>query len=109
MIEILPLINEILLLEKNMSSLSKILKRACVHQHMVIRDLEFCMPSLVKMDNGSILLNYWVFTTIFFQFLVQSALVAAKRAQLDKIVGPMREEKEEEPEGEVLGDESTGN
>ena len=40
---------------------------------------------------------------------MQSALVTAKRAQLDEIVGPMMEEKEEEPEGEVLGDESTGN
>ena len=40
---------------------------------------------------------------------MQSALVAAKRAQLDEIVGTLREEKEEEPEGEVLGDESTGN
>ena len=54
-------------------------------------------------------LNYWVFTAIFSNFLYRGALVTAKRAQLDEIVGPMREEKEEEPEGEVLGDESTGN
>ena len=40
---------------------------------------------------------------------MQSALVAVKRAQLDEIVGIMREEKEEEPEGEGLGDDSTGN
>ena len=39
---------------------------------------------------------------------MQSALVTAKRAQLDKIVGAMREEKEE-PEGEVLDKENTGN
>ena len=40
---------------------------------------------------------------------MQSALVTAKRAQLDEIVGAMREDKEEELEGEVLGDDSTGN
>ena len=40
---------------------------------------------------------------------MQSALVTAKRAWLDEIVGAMKEEKEEEPEGEVLGEESTGN
>ena len=34
-------------------------------------------------------------------------MVAAKRARLDKIVGTLRE-KEEEPEGKVLGDSSTG-
>ena len=32
----------------------------------------------------------------------------AKRAHLDKIVGQLKEEKEEEPEGEVLGDSDTG-
>ena len=42
-------------------------------------------------------------------FLVQSALVTTKRAQLDEIVGAMKEEKEEEPEGEALDEESTGN
>ena len=57
------------------------------------------------MDNGSILHNYWVFTAIF----LQSALVAAKKARLNEIIGTIREEKEEEPEGEVLGDDSTGN
>ena len=53
-----------------------------------------------------------LFTTFFFIFsisLCRSALVTAKRAQLDKIIGAMKEEKEEEPEGEVLGEESTGN
>ena len=49
------------------------------------------------------------FLTAFFLITMQSALVAAKRAWLDKIVGVMKEEKEEEPEGEVLGEESTGN
>ena len=49
------------------------------------------------------------FLPLFFLISLQSALVTAKRAQLDEIVGPMREEKEEEPKGEVLGDESTGN
>ena len=34
-------------------------------------------------------------------------MVAAKRARLDEIIGTLRE-KEEEPEGEVLGESSTG-
>ena len=40
---------------------------------------------------------------------MQSALVTVKKARLDKIIGTIREEKEEKPEGEVLGDDSTGN
>ena len=32
----------------------------------------------------------------------------AKRARLDEIVGHLKEEKEEEPEGEVLGESDTG-
>ena len=32
----------------------------------------------------------------------------AKRARLDEIVGHLKEEKEEEPEGEVLGESNTG-
>ena len=35
-------------------------------------------------------------------------MIAAKRARLDEIVGQLKEEKEEEPEGEVLGDSDTG-
>ena len=35
-------------------------------------------------------------------------MIAAKRACLDEIVGQLKEEKEEEPEGEVLGDSDTG-
>ena len=34
--------------------------------------------------------------------------MAAKRACLDEIIRHLKEEKEEEPEGEVLGDEDTG-
>ena len=49
------------------------------------------------------------FLPLFFKFLVQGALVAAKWAHLAEIVGIMKEEKEEEPEGEVLGEESSGN
>ena len=36
-------------------------------------------------------------------------MVAAKRARLDEIVGHLKEEKEEEPEGEELGESDTGN
>ena len=35
-------------------------------------------------------------------------MIATKRACLDKIVGQLKEEKEEELEGEVLGDSDTG-
>ena len=35
-------------------------------------------------------------------------MIAAKQARLDEIVGYLKEEKEEEPEGEVLGDKDTG-
>ena len=35
-------------------------------------------------------------------------MIAAKRAHLDEIVGQLKGEKEEEPEGEVLGDSDTG-
>ena len=49
------------------------------------------------------------FLLLFFNIPRQSALVATKRVWLDEIVGVMKEEKEEEPEGEVLGEESTGN
>ena len=35
-------------------------------------------------------------------------MIAAKQAHLDEIVGQLKEEKEEEPEGEVLGDSDTG-
>ena len=35
-------------------------------------------------------------------------MIATKRARLDEIVGQLKEEKEEELEGEVLGDSDTG-
>ena len=83
----------------------------CMHYHMVIRDLKFHVPSLVKWTMAPSCLSTW-FLLLFFFFLisfVQSALVTVKSARLDEIVGAMREEKEEEPEGEVVGDDSTGN
>ena len=40
-------------------------------------------------------------------YIKQDALLATKQAHLDEIVGQLRE-KEEEPEGEVLGDSDTG-
>ena len=36
-------------------------------------------------------------------------MIAAKRARLDEIMGHLKEEKEEEPEGEELGESDTGN
>ena len=36
-------------------------------------------------------------------------MIAAKRARLDEIVGHLTEEREEEPEGEELGESDTGN
>ena len=48
------------------------------------------------------------FLLLFPEFLLQSALVATKQAHLAEIVGVLKEEKEEEPEGEIIGDESTG-
>ena len=35
-------------------------------------------------------------------------MIAAKWVQLDEIIGHLKEEKEEEPEGEVLGNSDTG-
>ena len=48
------------------------------------------------------------FLLLFFYYIIYSALVAAKKVQLDDIIGTIVE-KEEEPEGEVLGEDSTGN
>ena len=54
MVKILPLISKISSSNKiDVFSLSKSWSML-VHHHMVIWDLEFCAPSLVKMDNGSI-------------------------------------------------------
>ena len=36
-------------------------------------------------------------------------MIAAKKARLDKIIGRLTEEKEEELEGEELGESNTGN
>ena len=41
-------------------------------------------------------------------YVEQDILITAKRACLDEIVGHLKEEKEEEPESEVLGDKDTG-
>ena len=39
---------------------------------------------------------------------MQSALVAAKQACLDEIIGEIKDEGEEEPEGEDIGNDSSG-
>ena len=105
--KILPLIiqNLSLLQNRHLSPLK--IWSVHVHHHMVIRDLEFCMPSSVRWTMApSHIINGFLplFSNIFC-----SALVTAKKAWLNEIIGTIREEKEEEPEGEVLGDDSTGN
>ena len=62
------------------------------------------------MDNDSISRIFIAITTVFFFFSMyfeQDVLLAAKWARLDQIVGSLKE-KEEEPEGEALGDSDTG-
>ena len=71
------------------------------------RTLSFCMPSSVRWTMAPSHIIYLFLLLFFFFNTVQSALVMAKRARLDKIVGTLRE-KEEEPEGKVLGESSTG-
>ena len=82
-----------------------------MHHHMVVRDLKFQVPSLVKWTMAPSCISTGFLLLFFFLFFVfvQSALVTAKRVRLDEIVGVLGEKKEEEPEGEVLGDDSTGN
>ena len=50
----------------------------------------------------------WFLPLFFFNFLMQSALVAAKQACLDEIIGKMKDKGEEEPEGEAIGEDSSG-
>ena len=50
----------------------------------------------------------YLFLLLFFNYTIKNVLVTAKRARLDEIIGNLKEEKEEEPEGEVLGDSDTG-
>ena len=76
---------------------------------MVIWDLKFQVPSLVKWTMAPSCISTGFLPLFFFFLFVQSALVTAKRVRLDEIVGVLGEKKEEEPEGEVLGDDSTGN
>ena len=79
----------------------------CMHHHMVIQDLKFQVPSLVKWTMAPSCITTR-FLPLFPKFLLQSVLVATKQAWLAEIVGAVKKEKEEEPEGEVIGDESTG-
>ena len=50
----------------------------------------------------------WFLLLFFFNFLAQSTLVAAKQARLDKLIGKMKDKQEEEPEGEAIGNDSSG-
>ena len=74
------------------------------HHHVVIWDLKFQVPSLVKWTMAPSHVTTG-FLLLFPEFLLQSVLVATKQAWLAEIVGTV---KEEEPEGEVIGDESPG-
>ena len=76
-----------------------------MHHHMVIWDLKFQAPSLVKWTMAPSCISIG-FLLLFPEFLLQSALVATKQACLAELVGALKEE--EEPEREVIGDESTG-
>ena len=44
----------------------------------------------------------------FLNYIIQDFLVADKWARLNEIIGNLKEEKEEELEGEVLGNSDTG-
>ena len=81
-----------------------------MHHHVVIWDLEFSCTIFSKMDNGSILQIFFAFTSkkFIFDYIKQEVLIAAKWVHLDEIVGHLKEEKEEEPEGEELGESNTG-
>ena len=50
----------------------------------------------------------YLFYCYFFHYTLYEVLVATKWVWLDEIVGHLKEEKEEEPEGEVLGESNTG-
>ena len=78
-----------------------------VHHHMVIWDLKFQVPSLVKWTMAPSHITTG-FLPLFPKFLLQNVLVATKQARLVEIVGTVKEEKEEELEGKVIADESTG-
>ena len=75
------------------------------HHHVVIQDLKFWVPSLVKWTMAPSHISIG-FLPLFPEFIFQSASVATKQARLAELVGALKEE--EEPEGEVIGDESTG-
>ena len=77
------------------------------HHHVVIQDLKFQVPTLVKWTMAPSHISIGILL-LFPKFLLQSALVATKQAHLAELVGALKEEEEEEPEGEVIGDESTG-
>ena len=102
-----PNIPNNLLQEKTHPPSSKCLS-VCTHHHVVIWDIDFLCAIFSKVDNGSILHIFFAFTANFLIILNRKFLIAAKWACLDEIVGHLKEEKEEEPEGEVLGESNTG-
>ena len=65
------------------------------------------MPSSVRWTVAPSLIFSLHLLLKFFNYIKWEVLIAAKQAQLDEIVGHLKE-KEEEPEGEVLGESNTG-
>ena len=76
---------------------------------MVIWDHTISHAICMKMGNGSISHNWEAFTAFFLMFAFRSHLVAKKKVILLQILGKLKGEVEEEPEGEDLGEDSTGN
>ena len=57
------------------------------------------MPSSVRWTMAPSHIIIWILLLFFFNFLVQSTLVAAKQACLDELIGRIKDKGEEEPEG----------
>ena len=104
LVKILPLkIQKFTLSNRNTSYFSKILKHTHVYHHMVIWDLTISACHLyVKWIMAPSCITDEAFTAFFSIFLYRVPWITAKRAWLDEIVGVMKKEQEEEPEGEAL-------
>ena len=73
--------------------------------HVVIQDLEISHAIYGKWPMApSCITNRLLLPPL--QFLIQSALIAEKKARLTEMLGRVEEE---EPEGKALGEESSGN
>ena len=77
----------------------------CMLYHMVIWDLEISCAIYGKWAMAPSHITNRLFPPPL-QFLIQSALIAGKKAKLAEMLGRVEEE---EPEGEALSEESLGN